>query len=61
VFVRGQSADTPVVGDYNGDGTTDVAVYRESTGVWWVMPSGGAAPWSVLFGGPGDIPLLGIR
>ena len=40
--------------DYNGDGTTDIAVYRRSTGVWFV----GNQPW-VQYGGPGYIPVAG--
>jgi hypothetical protein len=35
----GLSTDVPVPGDYNGDGTTDIAVYRRSTGSWYVSPS----------------------
>jgi hypothetical protein len=53
--------DTPAPGDYDGDGRTDVAVYRPSTGQWFVKPSSGAAPWTVTFGAAGDLPLGGIR
>ena len=32
----GVSADKPVQADYNGDGKTDLAVWRPSTGQWFV-------------------------
>lgn len=35
----GLSTDVPVRGDYDGDGTADIAVYRPSTGIWWVLLS----------------------
>jgi hypothetical protein len=54
----GASDDTPVPADYDGDGQTDVAVYRPTTGEWLVRPSSGASPWSVVFGQTGDVPLL---
>jgi hypothetical protein len=31
--------DVPVTGDYDGDGMTDIAVWRAPTGTWWVKKS----------------------
>jgi hypothetical protein len=38
-------------GDFGGDGRTDLAIYRPSTGLW-LIPGLGIIP----FGAPGDIP-----
>ena len=48
--------DIPVPGDYDGDGKTDMAVYRDGT--WFILRSfdGGvmAVPWGGL---PQDVPV----
>jgi hypothetical protein len=43
--------DLPVPGDFDGNGTFDVAVYRPSSGVWYVR-NGATVQWGVA----GDIP-----
>ena len=40
--------------DFDGDATTDIAVYRRTTGFWYV----GNDQW-VRYGGPGDVPVAG--
>ena len=56
-FMWGASGDVPAPGDFDGDGLTDYAVYRNSEGNWYVYQSG-TASWLVFrFGLPGDIPI----
>ena len=57
----GTIADEPVPADYDGDGHADIAVWRGSTGIWYVLKSGDGYnpeyaqyfPWGRL----GDIPV----
>jgi hypothetical protein len=42
----------PVPGDYNGDGRTDLAVWRPADGTWYVRGVA-TTPW----GANGDVPV----
>ena len=48
--------DRPVPGDYDGDGLHDLAVYREATGVWYILKSNGTGLATYTWGAPGDYP-----
>lgn len=45
--------------DFDGDGTSDVSVFRPSTGQWFMMNSGSNTFSGVQFGQAGDVPVEG--
>ena len=45
--------------DYDGDGKTDLAVWRAGDSKWYVKPSSGEASWTTQWGQSGDIPVPG--
>jgi hypothetical protein len=48
-----------VQGDWTGDGKADLAVYRPSTGGWFIQRSEDNSFFSFVFGTSGDIPAPG--
>ena len=57
-FGFGDSGDTPLVGDFNGDGTDDIALYR--AGVWFISTKLAGNPENIIGSGyAGVTPLLG--
>jgi hypothetical protein len=50
---------TSVVGDFDGDGVTDAAVYQPATGNWFIVQSSLGFKVVPHFGGPGFVPVAG--
>ncbi len=61
VFQYGEQVDTPVAGDWNGDGIDQIGVFR---GGQWMLDDDGDGRWvgderPIEFGQPGDEPIVG--
>jgi hypothetical protein len=58
-FPWGAPTDVPVRGDFDGDGKTEIAVWRPSTGDWYIIQSSNGEHVTQQWGVPTDIPVAG--
>lgn len=54
----GLAGDTPLLSDWNGDGSQDFMLFRPSNGTWWMKSNGTSQVSAFQWGVTGDIPLV---
>lgn len=66
ILFGGSGLDTPAVGDFDGDGITDVAVFRPVSDLlpgaaeWFILPSSTGQAYRVSFGAAGGLDLPAV-
>jgi hypothetical protein len=55
----GSVGDIPVPGNYDGDGKTDMAVWRPADGRWYILPTDGTPGYWNQWGDVTDAPVIG--
>ena len=58
-FYYGKSGDTPVIGDWDGDGNDTAGIFRDNTGQWYLASSSGSTYKTFFYGSSGDTPIIG--
>ena len=58
-FVYGNFGDLPLAGDWNGDGTTTVGIWRDGKLFLSNANVAGYANYVFGYGDPGDVPIIG--
>ena len=63
VYIWAAAGDVPVGGDFDGDGVSDLTVYRALSAHWFVLKSSTRfTAWDIYqWGQTGDVPIGGLQ